>query len=48
MELTLEELREIYYWGFITSIEFGLDEDDEILLDKIFKELEEKRSFINE
>lgn len=42
MQLTLEELREIYGWGCITRIEFGLDEDDEILLDKILKELEEK------
>lgn len=42
MELTLEELREIYGWGCITRIEFGLVEDEEILLDKICEELKEK------
>lgn len=42
MELTLEELRDIYGWGCITRIEFGLDEEEEILLDKIYEELKEK------
>lgn len=42
MELTLEELLKILYWGNAVDFEYGLSEDDKILHDKIYEELKEK------
>lgn len=43
MELSREELFKILYWGNVVEFEYGLNDDDKILYDKIYEELSREK-----